>query len=94
MKKILLLLELFYFKANCQTVTLINNPDSTNFGVIGNYIEFNNSMYFQYQKVSSTGKFQLAKYDNSVVTLIDNPDSGIGFSGDPIVFNNNLYYKD
>ena len=93
-------------KCNGINITLISNPNTT--GEVGGYdsgqipIIFNNDLYFQYtyNYSSSSVKLNLAKFDGTNITLITNPDTGIGttcgWQGNVpfelIVFNNTLYF--
>jgi len=79
------------------SITLIPNPNAGN-GFCDGAIIYSNKLYFQYQNQGTSGQSgicQLAKYDGTSITLIPNPDAGFGYNGyggEPIIYNNNLYF--
>ncbi|UAY50983.1 T9SS type A sorting domain-containing protein [Ferruginibacter albus] len=85
-------------KVSTASFPLINNPDAgtgCNIGTGGwTPVVYNGNVYFGYTNAST--KRQLAKFDGTTVTLIDNPlietVNYNGFSGNMIVYNNNLFY--
>ena len=51
-------------------------------------IIFNDAIYFQYNNIY--GNNQLAKFDGSKITLLENPVDFLQYNGRPIIYNNNL----
>lgn len=77
-------------KYNGTTLSLCNNLDTNDMGVLGLFVPYRNQLYFAYRKAN--GGNQLAKYDGISITLIPNPDNNYGIAGYPIVFNDELYF--
>ena len=86
-------------KCDGNTVTLIENIDSTDVGFntsgVSAPIVFNDNLYFQYSTKSVSGlKYKLAKYDGTKLILINNlNEDDNGVQGSFIVYNNNLYFN-
>lgn len=75
-------------------IKLISNPDKT--GSIPSTTDpfltiFHNKLYVMY---ASANKTYLGQYTNNdtALTLISNPDAGVGYGGNPAVYNDNLYF--
>ena len=81
-----------FIKSKAQTVSLITNPDASTAvkGYIGSPIIYKNNLYVFYLNINS--KRQLAKYDGNRLTLIANPDNGLGVYGTPTIFKGELYF--
>jgi len=87
---------------NDTAMTLIDNPDgATAFNPLGGGYQglpiiYNDGLYIKY--VAITGVTHLAKYNDTALTLIANPDAspygyGFGSEGSPLVYNNKLYIQ-
>ncbi len=86
-------------------ITLIDNPDADGAftgsmagGNLGNSVVYGSNLYFQYS--NPNGNFQLAKYNGSSISLVNNPDGnvhgefgGLGYMGSPVVYGSNLYFQ-
>ena len=83
-------------KYNDTTVEVITNPEGGNgFYYQANPITMNNNLFFEYENISN--KIQLAKFDGTSITLLNNPTQNGQFSASEwgqlptIVYKNNLY---
>ena len=79
------------------TITLIPLPASdvsvTNAGFTNYPVIYNNNLYFSYYNHNGSGANHLAKYDDSGITVIDNPDNTpYGFWNTPVIYNNQICF--
>lgn len=87
-----LLLVAITFLAKAQTTVNIPNPSGYILNETIEPIEFNGNIYYCYRSIP-TYRNQLVKYDGSILSIIPNPDAGMGYVGSPIVYNSNLYIQ-
>ena len=73
--------------------TCFDDGNSTGAGYNGNAIIFNNNLYFIMSRIFNSS--YVVKYNDSVITNMQNPDSSTngGFFGIPIIYNNKMYYS-
>jgi hypothetical protein len=75
-----------------QSIKIIPNPSTSDYGFFGSPFNYGSNLYFQYQNSSYLS--QLAKYDGTTISLIPNLSaSDGGFQGNSIIYGNNLYFE-
>lgn len=93
MKKTILLPFIYFFLivANSQTISLFPNPD-TAYGYNGSLTRYKNKLIGSY--VNNSGIIQLAIFDGSATTLVNNPDAGYipKTYNKFVLFRNNAYF--
>ena len=74
-------------------LTLVPNPDETNYGQLemDTPIIYNNNLYIFYEV---DGYYHIAEYqtDSNNIKVYPNPDLGLGYWGQPIVYDGNLFF--
>ncbi len=83
-----------FVQLNAQAISLIPNPSPSDGGYYGNPIAIGSTLYFRYR--NAAGKYELAKYDGSTLTVIANPsasDPGFDFSVPPVAVGSTLYFR-
>ena len=81
-----------YIVAYYDTITKLQNPDSSITGFFGTPVIYNNKLFYCYTDINN--KNVLTKYDGTTFMKVPNPlSSDVGVSGNLIVCNNAIYLK-
>lgn len=74
------------------SISLVPNPDNSQYGFYNTPIVYNNNLYIFY--VTSDGRHHLTQYvpASNSLKVYPNPDGGYGYWDQPIVYDNRLFF--